>query len=229
MPTIISCLSWKTKIKFGIGHLAQANRATVIWESYGDFYTPQLSSHFAVHLQSNLGGYSHKGLRFADGARHHTLAGSGAVHTQVLFHTVILVLSIGRQDHNHLWKAQKQFETIAVWIFKLCMNVIASLTICVSRATFCCRALRRDSWRSSYSILLEQEMLINKKIEWKVLDIQNFTQLTWWPSACGFPWAQPLCWEFEAEIGQLLHSGVCRTSASCPDSCSLSEGDLSSL
>lgn len=113
MPTIISCLSWKTKITFGIGHLAQANRATVIWESYGDFYTPQLSSHFAVHLQSNLGGNSHKRLRFADGARHHTLAGSGAVYTQELFHTVIFVLSIGGQDHNHLWKAQKQIETKA--------------------------------------------------------------------------------------------------------------------
>lgn len=132
MPTIISCLSWKTKIKFGIWHLAQANTTAAIQESYWDFYTPQLSSHFAVHLQSNLGRHSHKRLRFADGARHHTLARSGAVHTQVLFHTVVLVLSIGRQDHHHLWKAQKWCETKALdiqivfkcycWSYHLCFT-----------------------------------------------------------------------------------------------------------
>lgn len=44
-----------------------------------------------------------------------------------------------------------------LWTCKSYMHVIARLTICVSRATFCCRALRRDSWRSSYSILFGQE------------------------------------------------------------------------
>jgi len=166
MPTIISCFSWKTKIKFGIGHLVQANRD--IWESYRDFHTPQLSSHFAVHLQSNLGGHSHERLRFADGASHHTLTGSGAVHTQELFHTVILVLSIGRQDHNHLWKAQKQFETKAQSGYSNCALLVSPSVFHVLRSVAGLSGEIPDDPRTQSC--LSRKCLFNMKIEWKVLN-----------------------------------------------------------
>ena len=70
--------------------------------TYRDLHTPELSSHLAGHLQNNLGGHSHDCLRLADGAGHHTLAGRGAAHTQVLLDAVVLVLPVGGQDHHHL-------------------------------------------------------------------------------------------------------------------------------
>lgn len=72
--------------------------------SYWDLHAPQLSSHLAINLQGDLGGHGHEGLLFAEGAGHHTLAGCGAVHTQILLHTVVLVLSVAGQDHHHLRK-----------------------------------------------------------------------------------------------------------------------------
>ena len=65
-------------------------------------HTSQFFSHLAVHLQGDLGGDGHEGLRAAEGARDHTLAGRGALHTQLLLHTVVLILAVRRQDHHHL-------------------------------------------------------------------------------------------------------------------------------
>lgn len=70
--------------------------------TYRDFHTPELSSHLASHLQCNLGGHSHERLRSAESTGKHTLAGSGAVHTEVLLDAVILVLPGAGEDHNHL-------------------------------------------------------------------------------------------------------------------------------
>lgn len=74
--------------------------------TYRDFHTPEFSSHLASQLKSNLGCHSHEWRRFAEGAANHTLAGSGAVHTEVLLHTVIFVLTVAGEDHHHLTQKQ---------------------------------------------------------------------------------------------------------------------------
>ncbi len=70
--------------------------------TYRDVHAPQLSSHLASHLQRYLGSHSHDCLRFAYSAGHHTLAGSGTVHTEVLLDAVVLVLPVAGKNHYHL-------------------------------------------------------------------------------------------------------------------------------
>lgn len=71
-------------------------------ETYWDFNTPQLSSHFTSHLKCNLCGHSHEGLWTAQSPGEHTLAGDGTVHTQILLNVVVLVLPAAGKDHHHL-------------------------------------------------------------------------------------------------------------------------------
>lgn len=70
--------------------------------TYRDFHTPEFPSHLASHLQRNLCSYSHECLRSAEGTGHHTLAGSGAIHTKELLNAVILILPVVGEDYHHL-------------------------------------------------------------------------------------------------------------------------------
>lgn len=70
--------------------------------THRDFHTPELSSHLAGHLQCNFGSHSHECLRAAECTGHHTLAGSGAVHAQVLLDGVVFVLPVAGKHHYHL-------------------------------------------------------------------------------------------------------------------------------
>lgn len=88
--------------------------------TYGDFHTPEFSSHLTSHLQCNLGSHSHECLRSAESTGNHTLAGSGAVHTKVLLDAVILVLPVAGEDHHHLtsrndWKIS-YIHNMSTWL-----------------------------------------------------------------------------------------------------------------
>lgn len=94
-------------------------------------------------------------------------------------------------------------QTLAEWL----------LTIWVSFLTFCCRALSRDSWRSSYSTLedcnvmstlghqvisLVRNASLGIPYNWVVQFSVSYSlcvcALTWWPSACGCPGVWRPCW-----------------------------------
>lgn len=68
--------------------------------TYRDFHTPELSSHFARHLQCNLGAHRHERLSQSTG--NHTLAGSGTLHTEEPLDGVVLVLPVSGEDHHYL-------------------------------------------------------------------------------------------------------------------------------
>lgn len=74
--------------------------------TYRDLNTPEFSSHFTVHLQGNFGCHCHDGLWLTQSASQHTLAGDGAVCTQVFLDGIIFILSGTRQNTNYLWRKE---------------------------------------------------------------------------------------------------------------------------
>ncbi len=155
MPTIISCLSWKTKIHCEIWHLAKASRASnnLSLTGISTLHSSPPILQFICKAILVATVISAWGLLMVRDTTHWLGVGQ-STHRYFFTQSYLSFRLVGR-IHHHLWKAQQQFETKALDM--QIAHVITRLTICVSRVTFCCRALRRDSWRSSYSILLGQE------------------------------------------------------------------------
>lgn len=70
--------------------------------TYRYFHAPELTAHLAAHLHGDLCGHAHQHVRSAQCASHYALTGHGELQTQVLFHLVILVLPVAREDNHHL-------------------------------------------------------------------------------------------------------------------------------
>jgi len=93
--------------------------------TYRDFHTPELSSHLASHLKSNLGCNSHEYLLSGEGTGNDTLTGNGAVHTKELLDGVVLVLPVAGEDHHDL---TNNWKVLTAW---------KSTSLCLKNHTTC--------------------------------------------------------------------------------------------
>lgn len=80
--------------------LTACDRSTAV--TYRYFHAPELTTHLAGHLHGDLCGHAYQHVRSAQCAGQYTLTGNGELHTEVLFHLVILVLPVARKDNHHL-------------------------------------------------------------------------------------------------------------------------------